>query len=410
VIATAVAVLGIAFALATIHHVDGSATTLSSGGWTTGATVSPTSLSRAATVSIKATVTSASSTQALVDVEVYDVNGHKVDQVFWNGQSFVAGSARTFTARWTIPLSETLGLHTVKIGIFTVGWGTLRHWNNGASAFSVVAGPSPSSTTAQPTTTARPTTTTSSTTTSTTQPTTTTSSTTSTTSTTAPPGTGHFSTLPPGSALPSDQTCASEVRPAAENRPGNASFNATAGTQKNLTGPDPTFSRVDGSFTGTTDEILQWVACKWGIDEDVVRAQAATESWWNQTTLGDWGTDPTACAPNHPIGSDPSKPGECPQSVGVLQVRYPYWTSGFPQAETSTAYNADYAYAQWRACFEGEEGWLNTVDHVGTYGPGDLWGCIGVWYSGRWHTSAAEGYISTVQGNLAKRVWTQPGF
>ena len=231
-----------------------------------------------------------------------------------------------------------------------------------------------------------------------------------TTSTTVAAAVGHFSTLPPGSALPSDQTCASEVRPAAENRPGNASYNATSGTQKNLTGPYPTFSRVDGCFTGTTDEILQWAACKWGIDEDIVRAQAAQESWWTQTNLGDWGTDATACAPNHPIGSDPNHAGQCPQSVGILQVRYPYWTNGFPQAETSTAYNADYTYAQWRACFEGDEGWLNTVDHTGTYGPGDLWGCIGVWFSGRWRTTAADGYISSVQGNLANKVWAQPGF
>jgi autotransporter family porin len=86
-------------------------------------------------------------------------------------------------------------------------------------------------------------------------------------------------------------------------------------------------------------------------------------------------------------------------------VRYPYWSNGFPEAETSTAYNVDYAYAQWRACFEGEEGWLS-----GTYGPGDLWGCVGVWFSGRWHDAAANGYISTVQSNLAKRVWAQPGF
>jgi autotransporter family porin len=234
--------------------------------------------------------------------------------------------------------------------------------------------------------------------------------TTTTTSTTVGVAAGHFSTLPPGSALPSDQTCASEVRPAAEVRPDNAPFNSTLGTQKNLTGPYPTFSRVDGNFTGTTDEILQWVACKWGIDEDVVRAQAAKESWWHQSNLGDWTSNGAVCAPNHPIGSDPNHPGQCPESVGMLQIRYQYWSNGFNQVETSTAYSADFAYAAWRACYEGDDTWLNTVDHVGTYGPGDLWGCVGVWYSGRWHTSAAEGYISAVQGYLASKIWTQPGF
>ncbi len=235
--------------------------------------------------------------------------------------------------------------------------------------------------------------------------------TTTTSTTVAGGGAQHFSTLPPGSPLPDDATCASEVRPAPETRAPNATTNNTRGTQKNLTSPYPDFGRVDGNFTGTTDEIIQWVACKWGIDEDIVRAQAAVESWWHMSTLGDWGTDATACATGYPIGVDPQgHPGECPQSVGLLQVRYPYWTNGFPQVETSTAYNADYAYAEFRACYEGDETWLNTVDRVGTYAAGDLWGCIGVWYSGRWHTSAAQGYISQVQSYLSQRIWATPNF
>jgi autotransporter family porin len=200
------------------------------------------------------------------------------------------------------------------------------------------------------------------------------------------------------------------VQPTPEVRPGNAHFNATAGIQKDLTGPYSTFNRVDGNYTGTTDEVLQWVACKWGIEADVVRAQAAVESWWNMTNLGDWTSDAAVCAPNHPIGSGHSHPGQCPESVGILQDRYQYTKNGFNQVETSTAYNADYVYAAWRACYDGEETWLNTVSRVGTYGPGDLWGCLGVWYSGRWHTGPAEAYISKVQGYLSSRIWTQPDF
>ena len=48
---------------------------------------------------------------------------------------------------------------------------------------------------------------------------------------------------------------------------------------------------ITGDFTGTTQEILKWAACKWGIDQDVVFAQAAVESWWQQTELGDWTTN-----------------------------------------------------------------------------------------------------------------------
>jgi putative cell wall-binding protein len=236
-------------------------------------------------------------------------------------------------------------------------------------------------------------------------PTSTTSTTTTTTST-AGAGGGHFSTLPPGSPLPDDATCAAEVTAAPEDRPDNASANTTPGAQKGLTTPYPDFARVDGNYTGTTDEIIQWAACKWGIDEDIARAQVAVESWWHQDTLGDWGTDATACAPGYPIGVDPSgHPGQCPQSVGLLQVRYPYWTNGFPQVEHSTAYNVDYAYAAWRACFEGDDTWLG-----GSYGPGDAWGCVGLWFSGRWHDSGATTYIAKVQSYLSQRVWQQPQF
>ena len=229
---------------------------------------------------------------------------------------------------------------------------------------------------------------------------------------------GHFSTLPPGSALPSDATCAALVRVVAENKHMNAAANATRGAQaipaSFFSGDDPRDGtiigpRIDGAYTGTTDEILQWTACKWGIDEDIVRAQAVTESWWRQTTLGDWGTDPTQCPPGHGLGVDGTA-GQCPQSWGILQNRYPYEVASWPGIATSTAFNADLAYGIWRGCFEGYETWLNTVDRGATYAAGDEWGCVGRWFAGRWHTAPADQYISTVQGNLAARTWTTANF
>ena len=203
------------------------------------------------------------------------------------------------------------------------------------------------------------------------------------TTTTAAPA-GRFATLAPGSALPSGTACTARVRPAAETRPQNATYVATVGTKANTLYP-----RVDGQFKGTTDQVLQWTACKWGIDEDVVRAQIAVESWWSMLTVGDNG-----------------------ESFGLGQVRVPYQPTAFvdDNAKRSAAYNVDYMYAVFRSCYEGELTWLNTVDHVGTYAAGDLWGCIGVWFSGRWHTPAAEGYIAKVQDYLTQRVWTTPGF
>jgi autotransporter family porin len=220
---------------------------------------------------------------------------------------------------------------------------------------------------------------------------------------TTTPSVAHFTTLPPGSVLPSDAQCAAQVRPAAEVRAGNQTPNHHPGTAPNTALP-----RVTGSFTGSTDEILQWAACKWGIDEDIVRAQIAKESWWHQEARGDFTTDQTICDPAVRTG-----PGQqCPESVGLGQVRFQYHKDAFAfdDALLSSSYNVDYTYARWRECFEGGLGWLNTVERGATYAAGDAWGCVGVWFSGRWHTPAAEGYINAVQAYLNQRVWTTPDF
>jgi len=218
------------------------------------------------------------------------------------------------------------------------------------------------------------------------------------------------STTPARSTLPSEATCASQVRRGgAEVRPDNATYNQTKGHATAADPSYPRFARVTGNFTGTTDELIQWAACKWGIDEDVLRAQVAKESWWHQNAAGDLTSDPTICAPGHPIGAD-GHPGQCPESMGLLQVRTQYFRSTINDAIASSAYNLDVTLAVWRTCFEGEETWLNTVERGQPYVAGDLWGCIGRWFAGRWHTAPAETYIAAVKDNLSQRVWAQPGF
>jgi hypothetical protein len=230
----------------------------------------------------------------------------------------------------------------------------------------------------------------------------------------------HFATLPPGSALPSDAQCAAWVRsrPLPENKRVNATFNATTGHRLGAgffpSSDDPRANtqigaRVDGAFTGTTQEILRWAACKWGVDEDLVFAQAAKESWWRQTTKGDFGTDPTACPPGHGLGAD-GQAGQCPQSYGILQNRYPFEQTSWPGIGSSTAMNADTAYAIWRVCFDGYERWLNDVERGAQYGAGDAWGCVGRWFAGRWHTAPAEQYVAAVQGYESQRIWQTASF
>lgn len=229
----------------------------------------------------------------------------------------------------------------------------------------------------------------------------------------------QFRTLPPGAELPSGAQCARWVResPSPENRPSNKTFNDTTGQHVAPgffpAGDSPQAKtlapRISGDFTGTTEEILRWAACKWGISQNIVLAQAAVESWWRQDNLGDWGTKAELCPPGHGLGAD-GRPRECPQSYGILQTRYPYEETGWPGIGVSTAMNADTAYAIWRSCYNGYEVWLNNEPRGQQYHAGDLWGCVGRWYAGSWYTPAANRYIGAVKEYLREQVWEQPDF
>jgi len=228
----------------------------------------------------------------------------------------------------------------------------------------------------------------------------------------------YFHTLPPGAKLPSDARCARLVNasPQGENKHANTPYNHRRGRHVSAkflaedgAGGKKLARRIDGNFTGTTIDILRWAACKWGIDQDIVFAQAAVESWWRQKQLGDWGTDAADCPPGHKLGQD-GRPGECPQSYGILQNRYPYEPGGWPAIARSTAMNADAAYAIWRSCYDGYETWLNTVQRGSQYHKGDAWGCVGRWDAGRWRTPQALHYIARVKKYLREKIWLRPDF
>jgi len=108
-----------------------------SGGYTTTAGAGPTTVVAGQTTQIDASVTSASAGSVLVDVEVYSPTGGKVFQKAWDQQTFTAGQRRTFTTPWTVPSSAATGQYVVRIGIFTPGWGTCRHWNGSAAQVTV---------------------------------------------------------------------------------------------------------------------------------------------------------------------------------------------------------------------------------------------------------------------------------
>ncbi|HVM27380.1 MAG TPA: hypothetical protein VM433_06875 [Mycobacteriales bacterium] len=249
-------------------------------------------------------------------------------------------------------------------------------------------------------------------------------------STAPPPAGGYFRLAPVGSwsSLPSDAQAASMVRRSSwEPRPQNAAANATVPSKLSLGahgGVEPRWNdwllpRVTGNFTGTTDEIVQWAAAKWGLPDELLRGQMVAESWWHQGLLddkgqplngkgfGDFTTDARACPPGYAT--------PCPLSFGVLQIKYaPYHPGVFPHNRNSTAFNLDYAGALLRGCYEGWETWLRDYGSASggrtSYAAGDLDGCLGRWYAGQWRTTAAEQYIASVQRSTAERPWLAKGF
>jgi hypothetical protein len=233
-----------------------------------------------------------------------------------------------------------------------------------------------------------------------------------------------FKTLPAGTPLPDEATCAARlVRSPWEPRPANTVANhrpATAAELAQLEAWNDVMAfdaralafqaRVNGAFLGTTDEILQWAACKWGFDVDHVRAEAAASSGWTQGQHTDWIAATGDCPPDADTRPGASGP-ECATTYGILQITWRYNKSAWPEFRDSTPFHVDYAFGLRRVCLEGWDLSQAARAPAGIpYAADDEWGCMGAYFSGQWHDPSAEGYISRVKGQLAGRSWTQPDF
>jgi soluble lytic murein transglycosylase-like protein len=200
---------------------------------------------------------------------------------------------------------------------------------------------------------------------------------------------------PVGAALPSDDEAAARVRRSGwEPRPGNETANHTVPSPSQLAeyrsryvsdGGSRRFqelkARVSGDFTGTTDEIIQWVAWKWGLPVDVIRAEAVDESDWDMQAVGDRG-----------------------RSFGIMQIKDTAQPGTYPMSRTSTAFNLDHYGFVIRAYYEDVHPWLRDIE------AGDYWGAIGAWWSGSYRDPGAEAYIDRVKEYLERRDWEKPGF
>ena len=193
------------------------------------------------------------------------------------------------------------------------------------------------------------------------------------------------------------------VKTTHEVKPQNTPENLTVPTKEEIAyfrahSDMPYAKYVDGRYRGTTDDIIEWAAYKWGLPEDVLRAVAVKETTWDMDYLGDY----NAVTDRY-------------DSFGIFQVRRPYHCC-LPFMRDSTAFNADYYGGIIRAYFDGEQDWLNNPDvapdNGRKYRPGDLWGSVGAWYTGRWHTEANDrDYVAPIKEILQARTWeTDPNF
>jgi hypothetical protein len=104
--------------------------------FTTSASASPSTLSPNTNTTITVTVrnTGGAVSGAIVDMEVYNAAGTRVNQQYTSSQSFTTNQQRTYTYTWR---PTATGTYTVKIGVFNSNWTTNYHWNNNAATITV---------------------------------------------------------------------------------------------------------------------------------------------------------------------------------------------------------------------------------------------------------------------------------
>jgi hypothetical protein len=188
-----------------------------------------------------------------------------------------------------------------------------------------------------------------------------------------------------GTGTPPPTTNCSTVPAYTEIRPNNTPFNQTAGRPTDpakFTGVEswrPYYNKINGACTGTTEQILEWAAKKWGFDQlghaDLAKAMAVVETWWDQRAVGAHG------------------------EVGILQVR-PGWPD-WEKAQNSTAYAADYAMAVVRSHYDGNS-WL------GAQTTHKLRDSVAAWECGC-ANNGANWYATRVWEYNQSKPWKRPG-
>jgi hypothetical protein len=225
-----------------------------------------------------------------------------------------------------------------------------------------------------------------------------------------------------------DAVAASCVLPAPEIHPANTPFNqhvpSSAELQAWLGTRDqwgrlpaqwnPYYRYVTGGFSGTTDEIIQWTAAKWGIPVDWLRAQYAQESVWFQQGLGDLEDVGPAWYALYPPQARVPGTYEVYETMGLSQIKWvPDGSAGAgtePLRWESTSFSADYEAATIRFFYDDPGHMRSNWKDLG-YQPGQAWNSVAAWFDPYpWGNSGQLAYVPIIQSQLVKQSWTKPYF
>ena len=226
----------------------------------------------------------------------------------------------------------------------------------------------------------------------------------------------------PGAAPLADAVAAALVTPRPEQHPGNATANDFAPTDAQLrtfrrardaAGEtnirwNPLFRYVTGRSRLTdpsTDDLIQWTAHKWGIPEDLVRAQVTLESDQRMSQMGDRRTLSPQLYARYPGQARIGGTSDVYESMGITQVKWvPDGSVGAgtePLRWKSTAFDLDVYGATVRYYYDGYCRWC-----MPRYGRGQRWNSIGAWYSpSPWGNVGAVRYANRLRGVLMRRPW-----
>ena len=226
----------------------------------------------------------------------------------------------------------------------------------------------------------------------------------------------------------SDLAAARCVIPAREIHPANAPFNryvpSGAELRAWLATPgqghqtpvqfNPYYKYVTGDYRGTTDEIIQWAAAKWGIPVNWLRAQYAQESIWYQQALGDLTYVGPAWYELYPPQARLPGTYEVYESMGLSQIKWiPDGSAGAgtePLRWKSTAFSADYEAATVRFSYD-DPGHARSRWGDPSYRPREAWNSIAAWFDPYpWGNPAQLWYVGRIQRQLRNHPWNKPYF